>query len=96
MTNRQLIEMAKLFAGNDRGETPIRTTMWLGAVGLGLAVLVAPLLDSASRKYAENKSFGIDRVLTGSIGNSKRYTVRKSVLQQGEVRICEDRNAEDC
>lgn len=96
MANRQLIEVAKLFIGNNRGETPIRTTMWLGAVGLGLAVLAAPLLDSASRKYAENRAFGIDRVLTGSVGNSKRYTVRKSVLQSGETRICENRNSEDC
>ncbi len=96
MANRRLGEIIRQFAGNDDGDTPIRTTLWIGAVALGVAVLSAPLLDNASKTYAENRAFGIDRVLTGSIKNSKRYTVRRSVLQQGETRICGIGDTENC
>ena len=96
MTQHQFLEVVKQYSFCERGDTAIRTTLWLGAVALGVAVLAAPVLERASRTYADARSYGIDNVLTGSINKTKRYTVRKSVLQPGQSRICGNEIGEDC
>ena len=88
---------------NVTGETPkeafgiaMRFALVFGAIALGAAVLTAPLMQNAADLYAENRGFGIDRVLTGSIDKPERYTVRKSVLTQRTERICGVGNVYSC
>jgi len=54
--------------------------VFFGALAIVLAVVGVPILDKAAEEYAENRSFGIDQVITSSIEKSKRRSVRKSVL----------------
>jgi len=65
----------------------LKTVLLFSSVALALSVLAAPVLQQASEKYAQNKAFGIDHVLTGSVKKSNRYVVRKSVLSQKEQRL---------
>jgi hypothetical protein len=77
------------FIRDARGMAAMDTALWFGAVGLALAVFAAPLLDHAVQTYAQNRSFGIDRTLTGSVdGGGDRYTIRRSVLTEEPQILC--------
>lgn len=54
--------------------------LFFGAVAVATALIATPFLDRAAVQYAENRAFGIDRVMTGSVDQPRRYTVRRSVL----------------
>ena len=84
-----MIVISKLFASisafrsNHNGGATMQSALLFGAVGLALAVLLTPQLKSASDYYAENKSLGVDRVITGALEKSvQRRIVRKSVLDK--------------
>lgn len=62
----------------------VQWTAFLGAVAIATALIVPPILDNAAKTYADNRAFGIDRVITGSVEESRRYTVRKSILDDAE------------
>jgi len=79
---RSFIKMSKELCRNNHGGATLQSAMLFGAVAMALSVLAAPQLKSAADSYAENKAFGIDRVMTGSIKPAKQYTVRKSVLDK--------------
>lgn len=64
------------------GSTSVQTALWFGAIAMAVSVLAAPKLHDAVDLYAENRAFGIDRVMTGSVKQTKQYTVRKSVLDK--------------
>lgn len=58
-----------------------------GAVGIAMAVLLAPLLNEATQSYAFNKAMGVDAMTTSSVTKSAnklrgptRRRIRKSVL----------------
>ena len=70
------------FGGSQSGETSVQLAAFFGALAILVALIGTPYLDKAAKSYAENKAFGIDRVITGSVNKSKRYTVRKSVLDK--------------
>ncbi len=66
------------------GETAVQTTLVFSfAVVIGVMFGV-PLLNNAAKEYAYNKNYGVDTVVTSSIGDAekpvKRYTVRKSIF----------------
>ena len=96
MKNLLSKSVTRMFASDNSGETTIRMALLLGGVAIAAAVVSAPLLDRASQTYAENGAFGIDRVLTGSIEKSKRYTIRKSVLEEEPTLVCGNANEPDC
>lgn len=81
MTNA-LKELFGSLANCRSGETSIQLAAFFGALAILIAMIGAPILDDASRSYAENRAFGIDRVITGSVEKSNRYTIRKSVLDE--------------
>ncbi len=62
----------------------VHMAMFLSAVALAVALLGVPMLDRAAQVYADNKAFGIDQVITSSVDRTKRYTVRKSVLDDDQ------------
>lgn len=70
------------FSENCHGGTTVQTAMLFGAIALALSVLIAPQLQGAVDTYAENRALGIDHVITGSLKPSKKYTIRKSVLDR--------------
>lgn len=65
-----------------KGGASVQAALMFGAVAIALAVLVTPQVEKAADIYAQNRALGIDRVLTGSIEKSRRYSVRKSVLDE--------------
>ena len=74
----------------------VQAALLFGAVAMALAVLAAPMLQSATAFYAENRAFGIDRVMTGSIEKGKRHTVRHSVLDAKPGHACVDKSTASC
>lgn len=80
------------------GGATVQTALLFGAVGLGMAVLVAPVLQDAAHYYAENRAFGIDRVITGTVGDpaTNKYRVRRSVISDQVEIICNGRVSSDC
>lgn len=83
------------FAGCASGSSSVQSAMLFGAVAMALAVLGAPFLQGAAQYYAQNRALGIDRVMTGSVEKGS-YTVRRSVLSETPVTICDSRNAAAC
>ncbi len=78
--------LAKFFTDND-GNSTVKTALLFGAVAVAISVLAAPALQNATKLYAENRAFGIDQVMTGSVKKPKRYIVRKSVLSGDAERV---------
>lgn len=74
----------------------IKTAIVFAAIGMGLAVLIAPTLHNTVSSYAAYQGAGVDRLQTGSIRRGDRYTIRKSVLSAGTEKICESRFAAAC
>ena len=79
---KTLTEILAFFMPNSDGQS-LQLAVFFSAVALAAALLSAPLLDRAAETYAENRAFGIDRVITGSV-EGKRYTIRKSVLDNDQ------------
>ena len=71
-----------LLKRDESGGAAVQSALMFGAIAMALSVLIAPQLKNAVDVYAENRSLGIDRVITGSVDKPKRYTIRKSVLDQ--------------
>jgi Flp pilus assembly pilin Flp len=67
---------------DESGGAAVQSALMFGAIAMALSVLIAPQLKNAVDVYAENRGLGIDRVITGSVEKSKRYTIRKSVLDK--------------
>ena len=70
------------FRSSQSGETSVQLAAFFSAVAVVVALVSTPFLDKAAKEYAENRSFGIDQVITGSVNKTKRYTVRKSVFDK--------------
>lgn len=77
-------------------KTAIKTAIVFAAIGMGLAVLVAPALHNSVSSYAQNHGGSIDRIQTGSVQRGDRYTIRKSVLSAGTEKICHNKHSSAC
>lgn len=81
-------KLANRFLKSQSGTSTLQMAAIFGALALVVSLIGVPALDQASRDYADNRAYGIDDVVVGSIdnrrsnGNVKRYTIRKSVLDQ--------------
>lgn len=84
---RSLFKAAGQFIIRNEGSSSVRNALVFAGAGVALAILGAPLLQNATDRYAGN-GYGIDRVMTGSIDRPARYTVRRSVLNNEEIRLC--------
>lgn len=69
------------FRQQETGSAAVQSAALFGAIALAVAGLAAPYLNSAVENYAQDRSLGIDRAITGSIETEKRYTIRRSVLE---------------
>ena len=78
----------------ENGSAGVRNALMFAGVGVALAILGAPLMQSASDRYASS-GYGIDRMMTGSIDKPARYTVRRSVLGGEDLRLC-GRSGREC
>ena len=88
--DRQIRQALPRFARDQRGGLTMQAALAFAGFGLALALLGAPMIQSASTQYAENQSPGIDRMTTSSISSSNgdRYTIRKSVLWKEPQILC--------
>jgi hypothetical protein len=93
---KRLANEAAELASDRRGSATLSTALWFGGVALALAVLTAPLLQGGVEYYAQYRAFGIDQVRTGSVGDAKRFTYRKSVLSRDAKIICDPGSLKSC
>ncbi len=84
------------FQRHNGGGASVQAAMLFGAIGMAMAVLAAPMLQGAVDYYADNRAFGLDRVMTGSVEKGDRYTVRKSVLNESATKNCENKDSRKC
>ncbi|MEM7213925.1 MAG: hypothetical protein AAF423_00175 [Pseudomonadota bacterium] len=82
MQNQKIMLMLNKFRRNQSGESTLQLTAFFSALAVVVALMGAPVLEKASQEYAENRSFGIDQTITGSVNKAKRYTIRKSILDE--------------
>ncbi|WP_206456057.1 hypothetical protein [Aurantimonas marina] len=65
-----------------------RATLLFGSIAMALALIVAPAAKRGADYVVSTAAPQLDRMATGSIGSSNRYTVRRSVLQRTGARPC--------
>lgn len=78
LMTRKIFRFAKCESGSVH-----QGALLFGAVGVAMAILLAPLLNKATQSYAFNKAVGVDAMTTSSVGKSQgptRRHIRKSVL----------------
>ncbi len=70
--------------------SPVRVALVFGALAVAAAILLTPIVEEAGFRYARTDAYGVDQVVTGSIGTAqkRRYRLQKSVLHPGERRLC--------
>ncbi len=73
----------------------VQMAVFLAGLALATALIAPPFLDKAAKTYADNRAFGIDTVITGSIEKAERRTIRRSVLD-GDAEVCTTSNGETC
>ncbi|GAB1580074.1 MULTISPECIES: hypothetical protein [Phyllobacteriaceae] len=68
----------------------LRIALLFGSAAIALSLILVPILSERSRNVASQSLFpdGVDSISTGSIRQSRAYTVRKSVLQTSPEAIC--------
>lgn len=79
------------FIADRRGMTSIEMAVMFGVIAIGFTIFITPYLTNESKRVAENESLfgnGIDNTVTGSIPKSRRYTIRRSVLQPSKSSRC--------
>jgi hypothetical protein len=68
------------------GGATVNAAILFGVIALAVAGLATPILRDAAETYAENRALGIDRAVTGNVDKSKRYIIRRSVIDpEGSV-----------
>lgn len=90
------ISDAGLPVGDNQDHGVFQIAIVFAAIGMGLAVLVAPVLHRTIKTYTEARITGIDRIVTGTVHKGSRYTIRKSVLYPGIQTLCESNEASSC
>jgi len=91
MAEFRFIKPRHAFVKCNAGSVSVQSALLIGAGIIVVALIAAPLLESASRSYASNNTFGVDPLTTASTSKTKRYTIRRSVLQTGEVLYCPEK-----
>jgi hypothetical protein len=66
----------------------LRIALLFGAGAIALALLVAPIVDRQTRMQFASNPDNLDRISTGSVPRSDRYTIRRSVLQTSPNSVC--------
>jgi hypothetical protein len=82
------VALARL-AGDARASATVEISLAVAAATLFLAVLAAPLLHYSTRQFVNNDAV-VDRISTGSVEPSTRYTIRRSVLAGPGNVVCLD------
>jgi hypothetical protein len=80
------VALARL-AGDVRASATVEISLAVAGAAVFLAVLAAPLLHHSTRQFADSEA-GIDRISTGSVQPSARYTIRRSVLAGPGQVVC--------
>jgi hypothetical protein len=77
------------FLGETRASATVEISLAVAGAALFIAVLAAPLLQHSTRQFAESEP-GVDRISTGSVQPTARYTIRRSVLAGPGQVVCLD------
>ena len=99
MKARQRRTSMKGFFADRSGETTLPIAVLFAFAVAFAAVLSVPFLDEASREYAENKAYGVDRITTSSVGSTQkpnRYILRRSIFDKGLKKICKSGSNGNC
>jgi hypothetical protein len=76
----KIIEEIISFILPNREGHSVGMALFIAAIAVATALIAPPFLNGAADRYADNRAFGIDTVITGSVEKAKRHTIRKSVL----------------
>ena len=68
----------------------LRITLLFGSAAVALALIVAPIMDRQTRPLYAGGSLPatVDRIVTGSVPQPRRYTIRRSVLHSSPSAVC--------
>ncbi len=69
------------FLANEAGSSTVNAALVFSALAIVLAIVVPTAFEKSTALYANNSN-GVDRIVTGAVKNSKRYHIRKSILDQ--------------
>ena len=67
------------FASDQGGGTAVQITLAFAAIAIVFGMAAAPFLQRTVH-YEARSGVAVDRMTTGSVSNSGRYTIRRSVL----------------
>ncbi len=67
------------FLPSEAGSTPVKAALVFAALAIVLALVVPTTFNENSALFARNSN-GVDRIVTGAVKNTKRYHIRKSIL----------------
>ena len=67
------------FLPSEIGSTPVKAALAFAALAIVLALVVPTTFNEKSALFASNSN-GVDRIVTGAVKNTKRYHIRKSIL----------------
>mgnify|MGYP001343454769 FL=1 len=85
----EAIRPARRFSAADAGMGLLRLTLLFGSAAVALAMIATPYLDQHVRqRNLDGYPAGLDMTVTGSIGSSGAYTLRRSVLQRSPEAVC--------
>lgn len=71
------------------GFSVLRVALLFGSIAIAIALLAVPLLQSGINETAMAvRGAGVDTMSTGSVRDSNRYIVRRSVLQPTPDSVC--------
>jgi len=67
------------FATDQGGGTAVQITLAFAAIAIVFGMVAAPFLQHTVQ-YEARSGYAVDRMTTGSVNYSGRYTIRRSVL----------------
>jgi hypothetical protein len=75
------------FASDQGGGTAVQITLAFAAFAIVFGMAAAPFLQQ-TLQYEARSGFAVDRMTTGSVNSSNRYTIRRSVLAEPGDVVC--------
>lgn len=91
VNQKNLLAALRLRRSERGGMSSIEVAIMFGVLAVGFALVVTPMIDNTSKRFAQNDSFfggQTDNIITGSISRPKRFVIRKSVLLPSKTSQC--------
>jgi hypothetical protein len=79
-------------ANRSNGMGALNMALLFGTAAIALTLIVTPMLAPSKEDRMQASTMDYDNITTGSVptgdGKTKRYTIRRSVLQQNPGDVC--------